>query len=303
MEVKKFLHRILTSPLRTKNKASTLEKLLNNQQQHGKVINIHRIDRRNAGDFYSAPYHYYEEIDRTLDIFSYKSSSQNERDHWVKEISNSAIILGGGGLLNRQSFKKQMLAFEKLAVNNKKIVLWGIGHNSKKRRDFGNIRSYNIDINKFGLVGTRDYSMPGDYVPCVSCKHEVFDKSYEVNEEIGLIFHKKTLKKNSILKKFSDYSTTSNTRNMEKVVNFIGSKEKIITDSYHAMYWALLLEKKVAVIPNSSKFYDFKYKPVFTTFEDCLTDINKASAPTGVLEECRELNMNFFLKVKEYLEI
>lgn len=303
MEVLKFINRILSSPLRTLDKVSTLEKLLSKNQHHRNVINVHRADRKNAGDFYSAPYHYYEGLGTALDIYGYKSSSEKDRNKWIKTISKNAVIAGGGGLLNRGSFSQQMQAFENLAAKNKKIVLWGVGHNSKKKSDFNNIDAYNIDIKKFGLAGTRDYSMPGEFVPCVSCKHEVFDKDYQVKDEVGIIFHKKTLKKKSVLETFSAYPSTSNTTNIEEIVQFIGSKEKIITDSYHAMYWAILLGKKVAVIPNSSKFFDFKYKPVFSSFENCLEDIHKANSYSGVLEECRELNDSFYLKVREYLEL
>lgn len=303
MKVLKFVNRILSSPIRTLDKFSTLDELLDRNQYHQKVINIHRTDKKNAGDYYSAPYHYYDEIANTLDIYGFKSSSEKVRNKWIKEISNNAVIIGGGGLLNRKSFSHQMQALEKLASENKKIVLWGIGHNSKKKSDFGNVKSYNINVNNFGLAGTRDYSMPGDYVPCVSCKHKLFDKTYQVKDEYGIIFHKKTLKNKSLLEAFSAYPSTSNTTDMTKIVEFIGSKEKIITDSYHAMYWSMLLGKKVAVIPNSSKFYDFKYKPVFSDFENCITDVNKATTYSGILEECRELNDHFYHKVKDYLNI
>ena len=65
----------------------------------------------------------------------------------------------------------------------------------------------------------------------------------------------------------------------------------------------MLLEKKVAVVPNSSKFYDFKYNPIFTTFTDCLSDIKKAEKPTGILEESRNLNHEFYDKVGNYLNL
>ncbi|AVR45818.1 hypothetical protein C7S20_11470 [Christiangramia fulva] len=302
MEVLKFFKRILTSPIRSEYKDSSLNMLLDKKQNHKKILNIYRIDKNNAGDFFSAPFHYYEGIENILDIYGYKSSSKNERYKWVKKIAANSIIVGGGGLLNRKSFKRQLQTFEKLASDNKKIVLWGVGHNSKKKKDFNNMSSYNIDIKKFGLVGTRDYSMPGDYVPCVSCKHVVFDDSYEIEDEIGIIFHKKTMKNKAVLGKFSAYPSISNTAEVEKIVAFIGSKEKIITDSYHAMYWSMLLGRKVAVIPNSSKFFDFKYKPVFSDFENCIAEVNKATSYTGVLEECRELNDSFYQKVKEYLD-
>ena len=142
--------------------------------------------------------------------------------------------------------------------------------------------------------------MPGDYVPCVSCMHSVFDEKYDETEEIGIVFHKDTVGK-KITEQFKHLPCTSNTTDLESLIQFIGKHETIITNSYHAMYWSMLLNKKVAVIPNSSKFYDFKYKPVFTSFEDSLKDAKNAKRQTGVLEECRQLNLAFYEKTANYL--
>ncbi|MQP24101.1 hypothetical protein GFJ94_03370 [Flavobacterium sp. LMO8] len=132
---------------------------------------------------------------KSLDIFDYKSEDKTIRTHFINEISNRSIILGGGGLLNREGFALQMKMFEKLTNKEKKIVLWGVGHNEKSPKTYGKVSKYNIDINKFGLVGTRDYSMPGEYVPCVSCLHPIFDLKIDNNKEIGIVLHKDTIKK------------------------------------------------------------------------------------------------------------
>lgn len=304
MQVFKFLNRIATSPLRSRSKAAVLKKLAATPQENQGVVNLHRIDVKNAGDYYSAPHLYFDRLKGSqLDIFDYKSPDKAVTDHWIEAISRNALIIGGGGLLNRGSFEKQLKLFEHLADKGKKTVLWGVGHNAKDPRDFGKQVPYNIDIEKFGLVGTRDYRSPGEWVPCVSCLHPVFDRTYEVKQEIGIVFHKKTLKKKSLTSKFGEFPSTSNTTDIDSLVQFIGSSETIITDSYHAMYWSILLGKKVAVIPNSSKFYDFKYHPVISDFENCIQDARKAPSYSGVLEECREINYEFSKKVFDYLEL
>lgn len=304
MQIFNFLKRIVTSPLRSKNKTAVLKKLAANPQKNEGVINLHRIDTKNAGDYYSAPHLYFDQLkDRQLDIFDYKSSDKLVTEKWIEAISSHSLIIGGGGLLNRGSFEKQLKVFEQLAEKGKKTVLWGVGHNSKNPRSFGKTFSYNINTDKFGLVGTRDLHSPGEWVPCVSCLHPIFDQTFELKQEIGVVFHKKTLKKNSLTSKFQHLPCTSNTTDIDDLVHFIGSSEKIITDSYHAMYWSLLLGKKVVVIPNSSKFFDFKYQPVISDFDRCIEDAAKAQAYSGVLEECREINQQFANKVFEYLEL
>jgi len=295
---------ILSSLKRKRIKNKTINTILNTEQKNDSVINLHRIDRNNVGDFYCAPHLYFDVLkDKSLDIFDYKVDDKNVNNNFIKKISDNSLIIGGGGLLNRSGFSKQMKMFEKLADKNKKIVLWGLGHNRKDPSTFNKKVEYNINTSKFGLVGTRDYSMPGEYVPCVSCMHNIFNKDYTSIQETGIIFHKDTLKKNNLLKRLENYPTSSNTTNLEEMVGFIGKSETIVTDSYHAMYWSMLLNKKVIAIPNSSKFYDFKYKPVFSSFDNFEDDIKKGQSYSGILEECREINHNFAKKVFNYLNL
>lgn len=295
---------MLGSLQRTIRKKKTLKAILNSEQFNNSVVNIHRYDKTNVGDYYCAPHHYFDQLKgKFLDIYDFKSESEDVRENFITEISTKALIIGGGGLLNRSSFEKQLKLFEALHTKGKKTVLWGVGHNSKRKSDFGSIKSYNINLKNFGLVGTRDFKMPGEFLPCVSCLHPIFDKDYRETQELGIIYHKKTLKKKHLIKKLEEYPSTSNTTDLEEMVSFIGKSNQIVTDSYHAMYWSMLLGKKVAVIPNSSKFFDFKYQPVVTSFENFQNDIKNTNTITGLLEESRELNTNFSEKVFNYLDI
>lgn len=295
---------MLNSIKRKIRKTKTLKTILKTDQTNTSVINLHRYDKTNVGDFYCAPHHYFDVLKgKYLDIFDYKVDDKTVRNNFISKISNNSLIIGGGGLLNRSGFSKQMKTFEKLSEKNKKMVLWGVGHNRKNPSTFNKKVNYNIDISKFCLAGTRDYSMPGEYVPCVSCMHSIFDKDYSSVQETGIIFHKDTLKKNNLLKRLENYPTSSNTTNLEEMVGFIGKSETIVTDSYHAMYWSLLLNKKVVAIPNSSKFYDFKYKPVFSSFDNFEDYIKKGQSYSGILEECRDINHKFADKVFNYLNL
>ena len=295
---------IFKSIERNWNKRNVVQAILNAEQQNNDVVTIHRIDKKNIGDYFCAPHHYFEVLKgKSLDIFDYKSEDKAVRTHFINEISNRSLIIGGGGLLNRSGFDKQMQLFEKLTQKGKKIVLWGVGHNEKSPKTYGNVSKYNIDIHKFGLVGTRDFNMPGDYVPCVSCLHPIFDQQYNVTNEVGIVFHKDTLKKEHITKKYQNFATSSNTTNLEELIQFIGSAENIITDSYHTMYWAMLMGKKVIAIPNSSKFYDFKHQPIISTFDEALQHLNQGTSYDGLLEECRTLNHKFAEKAFNYLNL
>lgn len=283
----------------------TKKSVLNSIQENNGVLNIHRIDENNTGDFFCAPYHYFKELQdkSVLDIHDFKSSDKKIRSNYINQTTQKSLVIGGGGLLNRESFEREMKFYENLANKGKKVVLWGVGHNSKVTKGYDKIQEYNIKTANFGLVGTRDINMNCDYVPCVSCMHSIFDVEYTEKHEIGVVFHRDTLNNKFIVDKFKGFPTASNSSSLDYLIRFIGSVESVITDSYHVMYWSMLLNKKVAVIPNSSKFFGFKYKPVITDFDNCLLDIKKSIRHDGIKEESRELNVVFSEKVFNYLNI
>lgn len=293
---------ILDSINRRITKYKVINTILNSEQQNNSVVNVFRMDQNNAGDFFCAPHHYFKELQsKTLDIFDYKHVEKT--DNYINKITHNSLIIGGGGLLNRSSFEKQMKLFENISQKGKKTVLWGVGHNEKDRKSFGKVSNYNIDTSKFGIVGVRDYNMKEEWIPCASCLHPIMDTKNKVENEVGIIYHKKTLENKTILKKLNTFPSTSNTTHIEDIIDFISKTDTIITDSYHAMYWSILLEKKIIALPNSSKFYDFKYKPSFSDFNNFQNEIKKAPRYSGVLEECREINLKFSEKVFDYLNL
>ena len=302
MAIKNIISSYLPVLSSSKRKAIIANTVLNTTQTNNGVVNIHRYDKGNVGDFYCAPHQYFDQLSNThLDISGFRSKRKTITDNWTKEVSTKSIIIGGGGLLNIRHFELQMKLFEELCSKGKKIVIWGPGHNDIYNNQPS---SYNINTNAFGLVGTRDYSANTNWVPCVSCLHPIFDTKYDTKQDVGIIFGKKTVKNNKkLVNQLKNYPSTSNITSLEEMVSFIGKTNTIVTDSYHAMYWSLLLGKKVLAVPTTSKFYDFKYQPVITTFDNFENDLNKAESYTGLLEECREINMKFADKAFDYLNI
>ena len=287
-----------------KRKQNVINTILEKEQKNDGVINIHRINEKNVGDFYCAPHLYFDVLkDKKLDISDLRSYKKSTTNNWIEQISNNSLIIGGGGLLNIKHFKMQMDLFEKLTQKGKKTVIWGAGHNEINLNNFNQNKKYWVDVTKFGLVGTRDYNFPGEWVPCVSCLNPIFDNKHTEEHEVGLIFNAKSNKDKELAKKFERYPLSSNTTNLEEMTSFIGKCNTLVTNSYHAMYWAILMEKKVVCIPATSKFLDFKYKTPITTFEDFESKIKDATKYTGILEECREINMNFSEKVFNYLNL
>lgn len=299
-----FFLKTATSFQRKRIKRDSIKKVLKNPQHNNGVVNIHRLDPTNVGDYYCAPHLYFEELKETaLDIFDYKVKDDYIREKWINKISENSLIIGGGGLLNRQGFTQQMKLFQKLGDKGKKTIIWGAGHNSPNSYRFGKKIKYSVDTSKFDLVGVRDYGRKENWVPCVSCMHHLFDQLKKSEYEIGILFHKKTLRNPSVTKAFAHLPSCANNTSITEMVNFINKCDTLLTDSYHAMYWGILLQKKVMVFPNSTKFYEFKYPPVISTYTNWKKDLHKLQAYSGVLEECREINKEFSKKVFDYLNI
>jgi polysaccharide pyruvyl transferase len=304
MKFKKALGNISPFFDSTVRKKRVIKRVLDLTQKNYDTINIHRLDINNVGDYYCAPHLYFDQLkDKALDISDFRLKNPKVVNNWISKVSNNSLIIGGGGLLNLRHFDLQMKLFENLNSKGKKTVIWGPGHNAIDFKAFNKNKIYNVDVTKFGLVGTRDYSMPNDWVPCVSCLHPIFNQKFNETQEVGILFGKKSTKNKQLLNKLDSYPNASNTTNLEKMVNFIGKTNTLITDSYHAMYWGILLEKKVIAIPTTSKFFDFKYQPIISSFETFETDLNKPQSYSGVLEECREVNLKFADKVFDYLNL
>jgi len=290
----------------SKRKQKIVNKILGQPQTNNGVINIHRFNEKNVGDYYCAPHLYFKELEgKVLDISDLRSRKKNVTNNFVEEVSQKAIVIGGGGLLNIKHFKTQMKLFEELSKRGKKIVIWGAGHNEIDYDNYLKTKRYWIGLKHIGISGTRDFShkQKDEWVPCVSCLNRIFDKSYNIEQEVGLLFNHKSIKDNNLKAKYKEYPISSNTSSLKEMVNFIGKSETVVTNSYHAMYWAILMQRKVIAIPTTSKFFDFKYKVPISTFKDFKSELKNTKKHDGVLDECREINIQFSKKVFEYLEI
>jgi hypothetical protein len=248
----------------------------------------------NAGDKYSSPYLYYDFSDcKTIILTDFAT---------INKYNNVFVIFGGGGIIDT-SYDKNI--YYKTLNNSNTYFHWGSGSNKLNTKFVNwniskNEKYFDYDkLDNFEIVGRRDYLEKyiynHTYVPCVSCKLPQLKKMYNTKRAIGVIQHMwlkqinlpyKTISMN--LKKYT----------IDEIIEFIGESEIIITGSFHAAYWGLLLGKKVLINGSwSSKFDTLKYKPSLLTnnLED---DINKCIIPPNdYLSECIQLNDDFYKKI------
>jgi len=139
----------------------------------------------NAGDFWSTPLKYYN-FDKYpikhvhfMDIWDSLQNGNNQN-----LIKDSLVVIGGGGLITTEgNFLQQTTEF---LVKNNKVIFWGVGSNTFEEPAYDILYHPNVI-----LSGIRDivYGVNIEYIPCVSCKHRLFDKSYESINSIGIIEH------------------------------------------------------------------------------------------------------------------
>lgn len=252
---------------------------------------IHRYVTSNSGDIACGYYQYFlKEFDQykcvVHDINSVRFSLIKKDD---------IVIIGGGGLLN--ATPEWNYNMNQAARRAKKAIIWSAGFNGKT----GKGPKTSIDWNLFNLVAVRDYSY-GEfrYVPCATCMMSAMDKSYHIHREIGVVAHKDVL--HHLPNEIAKFEMISNNATLDEFTEFIGSSSVIFTNSYHAVYWSILMGKKcVLFAPRSEKYNFYKYPP--TLFSGDLSfDISCAVVYPEVLKEARQLTLEFLQDIKFLIE-
>jgi hypothetical protein len=156
------------------------------------------------------------------------------------------------------------------------------------------------------LSGIRDIvcGLNVDYLPCVSCNHPLFDKEYSSIESIGIIEHPR----HPI--NIPGFDKINNQSNIESIINFLSSKSKIVSSTFHGIYWSQLLDKEVLYFKTTdtinSKIINMKHRIPICDLSNFSEKINNISSTKGMLSESRKLNDDFYLKTikifQEYLQ-
>lgn len=252
---------------------------------------IRCLDIYNAGDMACGPDSYFKEL---LD-------GRTGFYHTIKNINygiiepNDWVILGGGGLFECNP-QYQAAINHVLSINNH-VIAWGVGHN-RHHVDccWYWPNQFPIEYGKFALLSSRDFEYENDtYCPCVSCMMPQLEKQYTIKRRVGAYVH------HQIHFDIAGVETCPNSKTLEEVLEFIGSSEIIISNSYHGIYWATLMGKKVICYePFSEKFDYFKYPPVVYS-GDLERDISETVSYPDALEDCRAINIAFKNQVLEIM--
>lgn len=252
-----------------------------------KIINMFRMDRTNAGDWFSPPFRYFPDLgDITVEI----NSTEQPKER-------CAVIMGGGGLISPKAGFQRLRRFHKKHL----CIGWGLGENWHDEKGLGYCppipQTFPDYLKDFDLLGIRDRTDNHRHVPCASCMHPAFEESYRVKRRIGIYVHKR------IPLATEGHPLCSNDgADIAEKIRFLGESEIVVTNSYHGLYWALLLNRRVIAVPFGSKFFGFGLPIEFRAPWDLRLDqTGGLASPPGYLEYCRTANREFHLAVMNHI--
>jgi hypothetical protein len=243
------------------------------------ILFLNHRRENNLGDLYSSPQLYFDFGPGAVaaDITEEMNSGELSR-------SADAIIYGGGTLAGRA---------QRHAVKPGTLkILWGGGVTTRGMLA-AQPRGHNAK--GFTLYGRRDSGFKeGEFVPCVSCMHPAFDRGYPVQHEVVYYGHSVYSPLEGRTPRMLNHGAP-----LRSVIELLGSAETVVTSSYHGMYWALLLGRKVVTIPFGSKFYQTPW-PV-QLLREVPPDPWRHGRSFDILKQCRDLNQKFYQRVLEVI--
>lgn len=205
-----------------------------------------------------------------------------------------AVIYGGGKIFG--SLHSKLTGSDRAA---KVRIAWGV---STVQTNPLSIR-YALSRRSMTLVGSRDYGdQRYDYAPCVSCMSPLLDKTYETQHPVvAYLHHGKTSKMGMEVPSHIPL-LDNHCESLASVIAFLGSGETVVSNSYHGVYWALLLGKRVLCVPFSRKFHHYRMPPGYAGPQDWMNRLSQARRQDEMLGVCREASVRFEKRVRALLE-
>lgn len=258
-------------------------------REEKRVHFIHIFGTKNVGDEFCGPEFYFSDLFRDYTQYIHEFRAVEYQSIFRDDV----VVIGGGGLLDFDDSWNEII--DRCAERSDHVVLWGVGTNAQIGRSAA--RS-SVDFSKIELIGVRDYQTQLPYLPCASCMIPQLEQKHSIRRRVGVIEHR-----SFPILAFPQYEKMRNeTEDICSILQFIGSSEVIITNSYHMWYWATLMNRKVILFEKiSTKFDHLRYPPVYYS-GDLEADVARCETHPDALEEARRLNRDFAEKVLRLLD-
>lgn len=158
------------------------------------------------------------------------------------ESDNNFFVIGGGAYVD-YGLKR----LKKLNIDPKKTIAWGLGVSDKK------LTETKIKSLPYLEWASRDLDVidSSKFVPCVSCfNRQIIREPVSDNTLIFLNANEKVSGNINIDRPF-----LTNAASLDDFIRQWSTADKIITNSYHGIYWSLLSGRSVLPFGYSSKFF------------------------------------------------
>ena len=242
-----------------------------------RVLFQHLRDSKNIGDAVCSPFDYFDWGDAQA-----KDLRTPSTDYDVGVYGGGKIF---GGLASAPG------------VNHARGIThisWGVGTRQTLPWSLKYYRSRKMCT----LVGSRDWGDKRyDFAPCPTCMSPLFDSPPAPKHKVVFYCHGGKTTQQNIEIPDGIPQLSNNCTSLEEALSFIASGETVVSNSYHGVYWALLMGRKTICIPFSKKFYGYRLTPHFATPANWQTEIDNGKSYPEMLELMRSATLAFKTKV------
>lgn len=258
------------------------------------MAHVHHHDKTNVGDWWSRPDIYFPLRRKPIvSITSYQPRPEETGIH----------IVGGGGL--GSAFFAPHL--KRLAREDRryKLVAWGVGIDTLMQRGVLDLQTkidpFGAFFSDFDDVGTRVFAREQKFtwVPCASCMHQDFFRLREIRPVRRLCVYQH---KHRPIQSTADPPQPIQDNSGNDIVSkleFLARHEFVVTNTYHGVYWATLLKRKVICLPFKSGLMSFRHPPTYSTGVVDENVYERAVVHETALDECRLANIKFYQYLTE----
>lgn len=217
------------------------------------------------------------------------------RDH-------AQCLIVGGSVLNKFGFERD---FEFWRHAPAPIVFWGGGIDARDHQSHGvtpQLEDYH-QLRAFSLIGLRDDGFGFPWVPCPSCMHPVLDRAPEWPTGTGtvIILHHALRKAPEIVAPIAlqdpDARVVFSDEPFSHQIQAIREADVVVTNDYHAAYWATLAARRVVAIGDGGRTRRLRHKIATAKPDNWRVATDKAKRHVGALDECRQANVDFHERV------
>ncbi len=246
-----------------------------------RLVFKHIRNTNNVGDAWCCPYDYLDFEDAVaLDLGEPTPPCE-------------AVIYGGGKIFGK--LRRAMQPADRAARHR---IAWGVGTRQSSPLSIW----YYLSRRAMTLVGSRDWGDTRyDYAPCASCLSPLFDRDWPVRHKVVVYHHHWIAPRMGFEIPTGVPQFDNAAPGLEDAIAFLASGETVVTSSYHGVYWALLLGRKVLCVPFSHKFYGFRIAPGYATPKDWQARLPEARGSDEMLGLCREATGVFEAKVRNLI--